>query len=127
MVILGLGGRERSHQHATHTAHVVNAINPTMLSALTLMLHPGTLLREAADKGIFLPLSPYEYVAELKELVGQLELAQPCIFRANHASNMLPLAGTLPAAKQDLLSQIDYALHVLRGRTAPTYNDHGSF
>lgn len=127
MVILGLGGKERSLQHAINTASVVNAINPTMLSALTLMLHPGTPLREAADKGHFLPLSPYELVVELNELVSRLDLARPCIFRANHASNMLPLAGTLPADKQDLLSNIAYALQALKGKTKPTYNDHGNF
>lgn len=127
MVILGLGGKERSSQHAANTAAVVNAINPTMLSALTLMLHPGTPLREAADKGSFKPLSPYDFVAELQEIVSRLDLAQPCIFRANHASNLLPLAGTLPQDKQELMLQINQALQALKGMTKPIYNDRGNF
>ncbi|MDF2500148.1 MAG: Radical domain protein [Anaerosporomusa subterranea] len=127
MVILGLGGKERSSQHAINSAAVVNAINPTMLSALTLMLHEGTPLRDAADRGEFQLLSPYEFVLELKEFVSQLDLAHPCIFRANHASNLLPLAGTLPADKQALLAQINYGLEVLKGKTTPTYNDRGTF
>ncbi len=127
MVILGLGGKERSTQHAIHSAEVVNAINPTMLSALTLMLHEGTPLRAAADRGYFQPLSPYEFVLELKEFVSRLDVSQPCIFRSNHSSNMLPLAGTLPGNKPELLAQIDYALRVLRAETTPTYNDRGAF
>ena len=45
MLVLGLGGRELSRQHAINSARVASAINPTMLSALTLMLHRGTPLR----------------------------------------------------------------------------------
>lgn len=127
MVILGLGGKSRSTEHALHSAVVVNAINPTMLSALTLMLHDDTPLRQAADKGEFQPLSPYEIVEELKQFVSHLALPHACIFRANHASNLLPLAGTLPSDKQALLSQIEYGLGALKGETTPTYNDQGNF
>lgn len=127
MVILGLGGKKRSVQHAVNTAAVANAINPTMLSVLTLMLHEGTPLRQAADRGEFQPLSPYELTVELKELVSRLTLTKPCIFRANHASNLLPLAGTLPADKPALLSSIDFALQTLKKETIPTYNDRDNF
>jgi len=32
------------------------------------------------------------------------------LFRSNHASNYLPLKGTLPQDKEKLLEMIDYAL-----------------
>lgn len=127
MIILGLGGKASTHRHAVNSAAVVNAINPTMLSTLTLMLHAGTPLRQAADRGDFQPLSPYELVRELKEFVSRLELTRPSIFRANHASNLLPLAATLPADKERLLAEIDYGLQCLKGQTTPTYNNRGTF
>ena len=127
MLVLGLGGKEGSLQHALGSARVASAINPTMLSALTLMLHRGTPLRGEAERGLFQPLSPFDFVVELKELITRLEMKSPCIFRSNHVSNMLPLAGTLPADKADLLDQADEALRMLKNQTRPTYNDDGPF
>lgn len=127
MVILGLGGKEHSSEHALSTARVVSAINPTMLSALTLMLHEGTPMRKAADQGEFTPLSPYELLQELKQIVENIEVTAPCIFRSNHVSNFLPLAGTLPQDKQQLLADIDEVLEHFKHKTTPTYNDNGMF
>lgn len=127
MVILGLGGEELSTAHALGTARVVSAINPTMLSALTLMLHAGTPLRAAADRGEFRPLSPYGLLQELKLMVENITVAGPCIFRSNHVSNFLPLAGTLPQDKNRLLADIDEVIAVFSDRTTPTYNDDGPF
>ena len=127
MLVLGLGGRELSLQHARNSARVASAINPTMLSALTLMLHRGTPLRAEAEQGKFQPLSPYEFVQELTELVTHLNMHSPCIFRSNHVSNMLPLAGTLPGDKNSLLEQAKDALQLLKNQTRPTFNDDGPF
>jgi radical SAM superfamily enzyme YgiQ (UPF0313 family) len=127
MVILGLGGKERTYEHALNTARVVSAINPTMLSALTLMLHEGTPLRAAADRGEFTPLSPYELLQELKQIIENIEVTAPCIFRSNHVSNFLPLAGTLPKDKEQLLDDIDQVLEHFKHKNTPTYNDNGMF
>ena len=127
MLVLGLGGRELSQQHVRNSARVASAINPTMLSALTLMLHSGTPLRSDADNGRFQPLSPFEFVLELKELITHLNMSAPCIFRSNHVSNMLPLAGTLPGDKSSLLEQAEEALLLLKNQTRPTFNDDGPF
>ena len=127
MLVLGLGGRDLSMQHARNSGRVASAINPTMLSALTLMLHRGTPLRADAEQGRFHPLSPYDFVQELKELIEHLDMKTPCIFRSNHVSNMLPLAGTLPGDKNSLLEQADDALQLLKNQTRPTFNDDGPF
>lgn len=127
MLVLGLGGRELSRQHAINSARVASAINPTMLSALTLMVHRGTPLRSDAEQGKFQPLSPYEFVLELKDLIQHIDVKSPCIFRSNHVSNMLPLSGTLPEDKESLLEQAEEALDLLKNQTRPTYNDSGPF
>ncbi|MBP1764670.1 MAG: radical domain protein [Firmicutes bacterium] len=127
MVILGLGGQERSRQHAIHTAQVVSAINPTYLSALTLMLHPGSELRRSADNGTFRPLSAHGILQEVRLLAANISVTKPCIFRSNHISNILPLAGTFPEDKQSLLKEIDSALNLFPAGQDPFYNARDSY
>jgi radical SAM superfamily enzyme YgiQ (UPF0313 family) len=128
MLILGLGGKKWTEQHALNSARVVNAINPTMLSALTLMLHSGTPLRKAADRGEFQPLSAYELIKELEMMLKAIDVSNPCIFRSNHASNLLPLAGTLPKDKEALLDDVRELAEYLKDKSnKPLYNDTGDF
>lgn len=127
MVILGLGGAALTQAHAVNTGRVISAIGPTMLSTLTLMLPEGTPLRAAADQGEFTPLSPYGLILELREMLRHIAVATPCIFRSNHVSNLLPLAGTLPQDKARLLAEIEEALTYFKDQDTPTYNDRGEF
>jgi len=108
-VILGVGGTKLSMRHARNTAKLLNRIRPRYLSALTLMLgHYGNDYGAAMGSD-FEFTSAIEDVAELRELVAGLETDR-CIFRSNHASNYLALAGTLLGDKERLLSEIDAAL-----------------
>lgn len=44
----------------------------------------------------------------MREILGGIEpKSGQIIFRANHVSNMFPLAGTLPRDKQAILQQLD--------------------
>ncbi len=115
MVILGLGGRERSLQHAQHTAEAVNAIGPEMLSALTLMLYRGSELKEEFEAGRFAILSPAELLEELGRMIAGIKLSsgQRCIFRSNHISNYVNLAATLPKDQERLASEIAAAVEEL--------------
>lgn len=109
MILLGAGGRELSEAHAVASAAVVNAIQPRYLSTLAMMPVPGTPLFEAVQRGEYEELEPLELAAELRTFVAHLELTGT-IFRSNHASNYLALAGTLPKDKGRLLDQLDAAL-----------------
>lgn len=108
-VILGIGGKKLSMRHARNTAKVLNQIQPRYLSALTLMLGPCESDYKASMGDDFEFTSPLEDVDELRELVANLE-TDKCIFRSNHASNYLALAGTLLGDKERLLGEIDAAL-----------------
>jgi radical SAM superfamily enzyme YgiQ (UPF0313 family) len=114
--ILGLGGRELSLQHAEQTGRVASAMDPPYLSLLTLMLVPGTELHRQAESGEFALLEPAELLVELRTILDNLDGLSRCIFRTNHASNYLPLAGTLSKDKARLLATIDGA--VSQGRSA---------
>ncbi|MFX0169628.1 MAG: radical SAM protein [Candidatus Hodarchaeota archaeon] len=117
IIILGLGGKAWSHQHATNTALTINAIDPPYLAALTLMLVPGTPLYAQAQRGDFEPLDPLEILQELRLLVEGLTDLSECVFRTNHASNYLPLRGVLSQDHKRLLASIDSVLkdpHAIR-------------
>lgn len=109
MVISGLGGKENWHEHAIESAKVVNAIQPDYLALLTLLTPEGTPLHDSIEKGEFELLDPKDILLETKELVALLEL-DDCMFRSNHVSNYLSLAGTFPSDKPRLLKEIDRAI-----------------
>ncbi|MFX1415790.1 MAG: radical SAM protein [Promethearchaeota archaeon] len=108
-IILGLGGLEHSERHASKTAEALNIIDPEYVGALTLMIPPGTPLFEMTERGEFNPMSPDESLKELKLLVEKLDLSE-CVFRTNHASNYLPLAGTMNRDQQKLLDLLEAVL-----------------
>ncbi len=113
IAILGLGEQKKSAHHAKETGRVVSAIDPDFFSMLTLMLVPGTKLHAQWQAGEFHLLTAEEMLAELRQVIEHLQLSN-CIFRTNHASNYLPLRGTLPQDKEGLLAILDVAL--LRGQ-----------
>jgi radical SAM superfamily enzyme YgiQ (UPF0313 family) len=109
--LIGLGGKELSEEHALKTAEAVSRMNPRFISFLTLMLVPGTKIYDAMERGEFEPLTPLEGLKELRATVANIEITGPgTIFRSNHASNYLALAGTFPKDKNKILSMIDMCL-----------------
>ena len=109
MILLGAGGRARSAEHALESARVVNAIQPRFVSTLVMTPVEDTPLHEAAARGEVDDLSPIELAAELRTFLAALEL-EGSIFRSNHASNFLALAGTLPKDQARLVAALDRVL-----------------
>ncbi len=110
IALLGLGGVELSEQHAADTGRVVSEMDPHYLSMLTLMLVPGTPLHKQAKDGDFRLPSPEGLLAELRAVIQNTDdRLSRCVFRTNHASNYLPLAGVLSRDKDALLATIDQA------------------
>lgn len=116
IALAGLGGKERSSEHAEQTGRVVNAMDPEYFSILTLMLVPGTPLHRQWESGLFELPEPLEFLGEIRQMLVGLEGLSRCVFRANHASNYVPLAGTLSRDRERLLSILDAAIG--RGREA---------
>jgi radical SAM superfamily enzyme YgiQ (UPF0313 family) len=114
--ILGIGGPELSSVHAEATGRVVGQMNPDYFSLLTLLLVPGTELYRQWKAGEFELMTPEAMLAELRQVIGHLDGLSHCVFRTNHASNYVPLAGTLPQDKARLLATLDAAL--AQGRSA---------
>ncbi len=111
-IILGLGGKKHAAEHVESTASLVNQTKLTYLSTLQLGL-------DAAIKDDFLKRFGNSFEAqddfgmlqEQVQLVTLVDPVEPVIFRSNHASNALPLAGNLPKDKDRILAELNAAYH----------------
>ena len=108
-VLVGLGEKLKSRQHAMETGRVLSAIDPDFVGALSLMLVPGTELNDQYEKGEFELLSPEEMLEELGLMISSTNLTNG-LFHANHASNYLPIRAKLPQEKEKTLELISQAL-----------------
>jgi radical SAM superfamily enzyme YgiQ (UPF0313 family) len=118
--ILGIAGPELSSLHAEATGQVVSAMDPDYFSMLTLMLVPGTELYQQWQSGVFQLMEAEAMLGELRQVIRHLGVSH-CVFRTNHASNYLPLAGTLPQDKERLLATLDEALEQGRAALRPEF------
>lgn len=116
MIILGLAGADGTERHALETAKAISEINPTYLSALCLMLYRGSELKDQFERGEFHPMPPYGLMEELKMIINNIEWKDGahCIFRSNHVSNYVPLAGTLPKDNKNIIKALDYSIMQLK-------------
>jgi len=109
MVILGLGGVERSERHALATAYVLSQMDPEFGAALTLTVVPGTPLHDMIERGEFHPVDPFQSLVELRRILANLEVTN-CFFSSMHASNYVTIRGTLPGDRTKMLATIDKIL-----------------
>ncbi|MCH4166351.1 MAG: radical SAM protein [Megasphaera sp.] len=126
MILLGLGGKSRTKEHARHTAELVSALNPTMLSALSLIIPQNAPLYEEVQNGTFLPLTARGFLQELDSMLRHMTMKNPCIFRSNHVSNLLPVGGTLPKDREEMLADLE-AYIPQADDIRPLLNDTGNF
>ena len=109
MILLGLGGAERSREHAEGTAAALNRMQPRLLAALRVVPVPGTELYSDVEAGRFHQVSEQGAVQELRDLITRLTLTNT-VFRANHTSNVVPLEGRLPRDQARLVAELDQLL-----------------
>jgi len=109
IALLGAGGAERSQEHARATGELVTAMDPDFFAALTLTVVPGTPQAKLAQTGRFVLPDQRALLEELRTMVA---VARPtdAMFRTNHASNYLPLAGRIPRDQAAIVDAIDGAL-----------------
>jgi radical SAM superfamily enzyme YgiQ (UPF0313 family) len=106
-VLLGLGEKVGSREHALRTAEVLSRMAPKQIAALTLMPLDNTSLGRLYRQGQFQLPDPDGILTELRLLVEHIDT--PTQFHANHASNYLPITGRLPRDREKILALIDEA------------------
>jgi len=107
--INGMGGKEQSEEHAVATAEALSRIKAEYVAMLTLRVYSGTPLHEWIERGELTMLGPQELALENRLILQHID-SEGSVFRSNHASNYLPLRGTLNRDRDALIAQIDKAL-----------------
>ncbi len=110
-VVLGLGGQTYWREHIDATADLVNQVELDYLSTLQLMIDSS--IHDEFHRKFREPFQEqddYALLAEQSRLLERLNPPKPLVFRSNHASNALALAGTLPQDRERLLAQLGRAL-----------------
>ena len=114
-LILGLGGHAYSDEHMGGTIELLNSAPVTYLSTLQLHLEPSIAAEFYKKFGEpFAALDDLGILGEQQQLISGLKPPQPVVFRSNHASNALALAGNLPRDKEKLLLQLSEAMAGIR-------------
>lgn len=106
IVLLGIGGEALAGRHAHETASALSRMDPPYVGALTTTVLPGTPLFEQQARGEFVLPGKFRMLEELRTIVAELECSN-CRFSSNHASNYVPLRGTLPHDKPAMLAVLD--------------------
>ncbi len=107
--LLGAGGIDRSAEHATESARLATAMDPEFLSALTLTVVEGTPIATLEQRGRFTLPTVETMLGELRTFVAEAKPTS-AVFRTNHASNYLPLAGTLRRDRDRIVSVLNAAI-----------------
>ena len=110
-LIVGINGQEDWRNHAINSGKIVSEIKPDFLGVLTLIISPGCEIYNLMKEGKFKEASSVDILKEIRTIIENINCDKEIVFRANHASNYLNLAGTLPCDKEKILKEIDLVLN----------------
>jgi len=113
-MLIGIGGTERSTEHALGSARVLSAIDPDFTRLRTYTPVPKTPLGQQYLSGEFQLPSPHQALRELRLLIEHLDGSNWVV--SDHVSNHVNINGRMPEAKPAMLAQIDQALQLDESR-----------
>lgn len=105
MVLLGVGGKERSFVHAYETADMLSQGDPDYVGLLSLQVRPGAPIYEAWEKGEFELPDKFQILKEL-EIIAENTVLTNGHFFSNHISNYLPIKAIYPRDKDKTVKKI---------------------
>jgi len=118
-VMIGIGGKERTREHALNTAKALNAINPDFIRIRTFLPKINTLLLHQIQEGRFQMLSPHEALRETAEIIRNLKVASQVA--SDHYTNYVDIHGVLPEDRDPMLRTIEHALSLDEALFRPVY------
>ena len=118
-VLLGIGGTERSREHAQATASALNAINPTFIRLRTFLPKVNTPLLAEVESGSFRMLGPHGVLRETRGLLDALDVTSQ--LTSDHYTNYVNIQGRLPRDACAMLRELDRALQRDEGSFRPVY------
>ena len=118
-VILGIGGKERTKEHAEATARVLSAINPDFIRLRTFLPKVNTLLLHQIKKGQFQIVSPHEVLRETMQIIENLDVTSQ--ITSDHYTNYVDIHGRLPDDRKEMLKVLDEAMKRDESSFRPVY------
>jgi len=118
--LTGIGGKERTIEHAINSARVLSEFSPDFIRIRTFGPIPKTPIYEDYQNGTFQLLSPHEALHELRLLVENLNCENSVVL-SDHINNYWDIHGLLPRDKQKMLAEIDQALTVDESQFRPAH------
>ncbi len=115
-VLLGLGGKTLSHEHAIETADTVNQINPPIIRFLTLAAPRSAELFHGDSPDEYIPSTDLDIACEIKLFIENLNGVTSYI-ESNNILNLLhEVEGVMPDSKEKILDALDSFIN-LSGET----------
>jgi len=118
-VIIGIGGKERTKDHAINTAKALTAINPDFIRLRTFLPKVDTLLLHQIRKSRFQVLSPHEALRETWQIIRNLEVSSQ--ITSDHYTNYVDVHGVMPGDRDRMLATIEEALQKDEKTFRPVY------
>ena len=109
-VLLGIGGREYTKEHAIETAKVINEAKPDFVRFRTIIPLPRSGIKKKFDSGELTYLSDKEIIEEQYNIIKNLNVNT---YIANdHISNLVALEGKLLDNKKYFLNVLEEAMEI---------------
>ncbi|MFH1628031.1 MAG: radical SAM protein [Pseudomonadota bacterium] len=118
-VMLGIGGKERSKEHALETARVLSAINPDFIRLRTFLPKINTLLLYSIKNGRFQILSPHEVLKETEQILHNLDVTSEIL--SDHYTNYVSIHGRMPKDREKMMEVISEGLKKEESCFRPVY------
>ena len=116
--LVGIGGLDRTREHALESARVVSAISPDYIRLRTFVPVPNTPLYEDYRQGKFKLLSPHQALQEVRLLVENLQCNNSMVL-SDHVSNYWDVHGLIPQDREEMLADLDQAFAIDESRFRP--------
>jgi radical SAM superfamily enzyme YgiQ (UPF0313 family) len=123
-IILGAAGAEKWKENAAADAELLNEVKPYLIFIATLHVDAGSPLYDELKAGKFTENTLGQNLSEELEMLKRLELDNT-VFFGLHTSNVIPVAGTLPAAKNKLISQLEKGMAMIPERVLNSRPEKG--
>ena len=107
-LISGLGGPEGMEKHALGSARLINEMNPEYAAILSLQLREDSPMAQEVLRGERKLLTADQTVEETEIFLNAID-SPGTIFRSNHASNYVSLAGVFNDDIPEMLEQLEDA------------------
>jgi len=121
--LTGIGGRDRTREHAINSARVLSAFSPDFIRIRTYVPIPGTPLYDDYKNGLFQLLTPHEALQEIRLLVENL-VCENTMVLSDHVANYWNISGILPRDREAMLESVDQALQIDESRFRPAHISH---